>query len=148
MKYAKTFDTIEEYYAEEDTFEFPHLSYILSGDTVIIDLEEEEPEPTTDITVLIDTVNADDVQTITCQNRTFNLEVYSGDTLLSTEEYMVTIESLTLGGEPCIDCAYTNYLSDHVVIDFNTEGTGEITFTIEELNTEWSHTYTKPITVS
>lgn len=44
MKYAKTFENIEEYNAEESTFEYPHLSYILSGETVIIDLEEEEEE--------------------------------------------------------------------------------------------------------
>lgn len=43
MKYAKTYNNFEEYYAEESTFEYPHLSYILSGDTVIIDLEEDEP---------------------------------------------------------------------------------------------------------
>lgn len=42
MKYIKTFDNLTAYNADKENFEYPHVSYIVSGDSIIYD--ESAPE--------------------------------------------------------------------------------------------------------
>lgn len=42
MKYIKTFDNLAAYNADKENFEYPHVSYIVSGDSIIYDTEAPE----------------------------------------------------------------------------------------------------------
>lgn len=157
MKYAKTFDTIEEYHAEEDTFEYPHLSYILSGETVIIDLdeeeEEEEPGELEGARIMFNEAPAELMDTV---YGIFMVQIEYGHytdgdwvgegTYMSTDDYTITSSSCVMGGQPAnFDILSHGDSYECEILDY--EGTtGHVDFTIA--GDGWAYNYSLPVDLS
>lgn len=129
MKYIKTFDNLTAYNADKENFEYPHVSYILSGDSIIYDSVEPAPEQPTRILVNYDPV--DEVEAINMFPVDVVMEIGYYADYMPVSEYSLSVDSCIIGGVDETSNVEVTTEYEHYMISTYAVGQGTITLTID-----------------
>lgn len=153
-KHAKTYSTQAAYEADMENWEYPHLSLIISGGTVVYNTSEQEPEPgeLEGALILFNEAPAELMDTV---NGIFMVQIeyghytdgdWVGDyEYMPTSEYTITSSSCILDGEEAIfDVGDHGSAYECEILGDGT--TGHVDFTIA--GDGWSYDYSLPVDLS